>query len=40
MQSHVMAELKTCWRGEEDGMEGEIRKAGQERIASTWCAAL
>ena len=34
IQSHVMAELKACWREEEEGMEGEMRKAGQERMAS------
>lgn len=33
MQSHVMAELKTCWRGEEEeeGMEGEMRRGQQSR---------
>lgn len=39
IQSHVMAELKACWRvevgeEEEEGMEGQMRKAGQERKAS------
>lgn len=34
MQSHVMAEHKTCWGEEEKGMEGERRKARQERIAT------
>lgn len=35
MQSHVMAELKTCWRGEEEGMEEdheEGRTAEMQRL--------